>query len=447
MAAEPAARPNVVFILIDDMGYGDPGCYGGARDATPAIDRLAREGIRFTQFYVNAPICSPSRVACTTGQYPARWNITSYLDTRELDRKRGIADWLSPKAPSLARFLANAGYHTAHVGKWHMGGQRDVGDAPPIREYGFAASLTNFEGLGERVLPVFEPHKDGKEFRHVPTDMSARLGGGPIHRIPRHKVTEFYVDRALEEMRTAAAKGRPFYVNLWPDDVHSPMQAPPGQRGDGSPAAQYLGVLKEMDRQLGRVFDYIRSQPDLRDNTLILLASDNGPEPGLGSTRGLRGSKGMLYEGGIRSPLIAWYHGIPASATGSTNETTVLAAMDIAPSVLAMAGVQAPADVAFDGLNMADAITGRAAPRREKPVLWVRPPDRPGPRREWPDLAIREGDWKLLVFRDGSRPELYNLADDPQETKNLAAKHRDRVRRMTDAAVRWEKEQSGGAGK
>jgi arylsulfatase A-like enzyme len=439
LSAEPTKRPNVLFVLIDDMGYGDLSCYGGTRVATPMIDRLAREGIRFTQFYVNAPICSPSRVAFTTGQYPGRWRITSYLDTREIDRKRGLADWLLPEAPSLARFLSQAGYQTAHVGKWHMGGQRDVGDAPLITEYGFAASLTSFEGLGERVLPRFEPLKNGKELRHVPTEMNARLGGGPIHWVERHKVTEFYVDRALQEMRTAMAKGRPFYVNLWLDDVHSPVQAPPDLRGDGTREANYLGVIKEMDRQLGRVFDFIRSQASLRDNTLILLSSDNGPEDGHGSAGGLRGGKASLYEGGIRSPLIVWYGGMAAAAVGSTNDKTVLAAMDIPPSVLALTGVRATAGTDFDGLNMSDALVGRGSPRRERAIMWVRPPDRPGPDGSWPDLAIREGDWKLLVHRDGARPQLFNIADDPREADNLAEKHPQRVTQLSEKVVRWDK--------
>jgi uncharacterized sulfatase len=185
-AAPPRQPPNILFILIDDVGYGDLSCYGNKDVQTPAIDGLAREGIRFSQFYVNSPICSPSRVAFTTGQYPNRWRITSYLDQRKADHDRGMADWLDPKAPSLARILSDAGYFTAHVGKWHMGGQRDVGDAPTISEYGFAASLTNFEGLGERVLPKFEPTREGKPFEHQPTRMSADLGGGPIHWVPRH---------------------------------------------------------------------------------------------------------------------------------------------------------------------------------------------------------------------------------------------------------------------
>ncbi len=429
-SAPPAAKPNILFIFIDDMGYGDLGCFGGTSGETPAIDRFAREGVRFTQFYVNAPICSPSRVAVTTGQYPSRWNITSYLDKRRMNRERGIADWLRPEAPSLARFLQKAGYYTAHVGKWHMGGQRDVGNAPPISAYGFDASLTNFEGLGERLLPVFERRADGRELRHEPTAMSANLGG-PIRWVDRHKVTEGFVDRAVAEMKTASGRSQPFYINLWPDDMHGPVQAPPGLRGNGSPHDQYAGVLTELDRQLGRVFDHIRSDERLRENTLILLASDNGPEPGLGSTGGLRGHKANLYEGGIRSPLIVWGAGVAPAAVGSTNERTVLAGMDLPPSLLAIAGVSAPG-VSFDGLDMSEALTGRAQPERRQPIMWVRPPDRPGPDRSWPDLAIRQGKWKLLVDRDGSRPKLFDIGTDPTETTDLAPVHPD----ITDALSR-----------
>ncbi len=423
-------RPNVLFVLIDDMGYGDLSCFGCKRVQTPQIDKLANEGIRFTQFYVNAPICSPSRVALMTGQYPLRWRITSYLATRQEDHDRGIADWLSPDAPMLARYLHDAGYYTAHVGKWHMGGQRDVGDAPLITKYGFDTSLTSFEGLGERVLPIFDPEPGKKEFVHEPTKMSADLGGGPIHWVERHKVTETYVDRAIKEIDSAEKQNKPFYVNLWPDDVHSPVQAPPALRGDNSPTANYLGVTTEMDRQFGRIFDRVRSDTKLRDNTIIIVASDNGPEGGLGTTGGLRGSKGMLWEGGIREPLIVWSPSrIAKDQAGSTNETTVIAGMDLSPTVLALTGVKEPANAKPDGVDMSDAFIGRSAPQRSTPIMWVRPPDRPGPHNGWPDLAIRDGNWKLLVFRDGSRAELFDLSTDVAEKHNLAKDHPDIVQR------------------
>jgi arylsulfatase A-like enzyme len=433
-----AAPPNILLVLIDDMGYGDLSCYGGQRVKTPNIDRLAAEGIRFTQFYVNAPICSPSRVALTTGQYPNRWRITSYLDTREIDKKRGIADWLDPAAPSLARMLASNGYHTAHVGKWHMGGQRDVGDAPHIRDYGFADSLTSFEGLGERVLPKFRSHPDGKPFVHEPTDMNAKLGDGPIHWVDRWKVTQTYVDHAIDQMDKAAKMHKPFYVNLWPDDVHSPCQAPPDERGDNSPAANYLGVVKELDRQLGRAFDFVRNHAELRDNTIIVVMSDNGPERGLGETGGLRGDKGQLYEGGIREPLIVWSSKIAEDKRGSTNSRTVLAGMDFAPSMLGLIGAPA-GQTAFDGLDMHKALLGESEAPRDGAVMWVRPPDRPGPKNGWPDLAIRDGKYKLLVHRDGSRGELFEIDADPNEKDNLADKMPELAKRLADRVIAWDR--------
>ena len=136
-------------------------CFGNEDAETPAIDRLAREGIAFEQFYVNSPICSPSRVAISTGQYPQRWRIPSYLANRQQNELRGLAQWLDPKAPMLARSLKRAGYATGHFGKWHMGGQRDVSEAPPITDYGFDASLTNFEGMGAKLLPLTK-NGDGK---------------------------------------------------------------------------------------------------------------------------------------------------------------------------------------------------------------------------------------------------------------------------------------------
>ena len=438
----PAKRPNILLVLIDDMGYRDLSCFGGTRAQTPEIDRLAREGMRFNQFYVSSPICSPSRVALTTGQYPNRWRITSYLDNRAANARRGMDSWLSPDAPSLARFLRDAGYYTAHVGKWHMGGQRDVGDAPPISAYGFGASVTNFEGLGPRILAKFEPKPDGTPFRHGPTDLAAKLGDpAEITWVDRHRSSEAFVDRAIDQMKAAQRAGKPFYLNLWPDDVHSPCQAPPDMRGDGSRVANYLGVLREADRQLGRAFEYVRSQPDLRDNTIILLCSDNGHEPGMGAGGELRGTKGQLYEGGIRSPLVVWWPGgMPKSAAGTANDATVIAGMDVPPTLLALAGVPAPQQVTFDGLDLSDALAGRAAaPQRGKPVMWVRPPDRPGPQGRLPDLAIRDGRWKLLVSRQGTNAELFDVVADPAEKNNVAAEHADVTDRLKQAVIAWDK--------
>lgn len=174
-----ASRPNFVVIFVDDRGWGDPSCFGNREVRTPHMDRLAAEGLRFRQFYVNSPICSPSRAALTTGQYPHRWRILSYLDSRAANERRGMAQWLDPRAPTLARYLHRAGYATGHFGKWHLGGQRDVADAPLITEYGFEETPTQFEGLGPRLLPLYDAHDGRPPRRHAPgSDRPGWFGPG-----------------------------------------------------------------------------------------------------------------------------------------------------------------------------------------------------------------------------------------------------------------------------
>lgn len=435
--ASSAKSPNIIFVLIDDMGYGDLPLYGNAGVETPHIDKLTKEGIRFTQFYVNSPICSPSRVAVTTGQYPLRWNITSYLADSTRNNNRGMAHYLDPAAPSLARMLQEAGYYTAHVGKWHMGGQRNVAGAPMISDFGFNSSLTSFEGLGERLGIVFETKEWNGSPRFGLSVQQAKLGHGDIRWVKRHEQSRIYVDRALEEIRRAQDQGQPFYINLWTDDVHTPLEPPPSLRGNGSIRAHYYGVIHELDRQLGRLFDHVRSTPELRGNTLIVLASDNGPSPRVGSSGGLRGHKGNLYEGGIREPFILWAPSkISDSHAGKVNSTTIVAGMDLPPSLLSIAGVEAPDSVQFDGLDMSEVMLGESTDTRSRPVMWVRPPAGNRSSNE-PDLAIREGKWKLLVNTDGSGAELYNLQDNPGETINLAEEHSEVASKLEEKVLDW----------
>lgn len=439
--AQAKTKPNFIMVFIDDMGWGDFSCFGNTTARTPNADRLAAEGIRFSKFYVNAPICSPSRCALTTGQYPQRWRIASYLDNRALNEKRGVAQWLDLKAPVLPRILHEGGYATGHFGKWHLGGQRDVGDAPLITEYGFDETLTNFEGLGPRLLGLCDAY-DGKPPRRHALG-SDKLGHGPVIWYDRARLTEGFVGAAIQFLDKAAADGRPFYLNLWPDDVHGPFYPPREKRRDGSKRALYLGVLETMDAQLGVLFDHIRNTPKLRDNTLILVCSDNGPEPGAGSTGPFRGAKTTLYEGGIRSPLVVWGPGLMAkNRTGSQNETSVFAAFDLVPSLLEIAGLKPPAGVKFDGEDVSATLLGKEDASRRAPLFWRRPPDR----KSWPpydpsvqpDLAMREGDWKMLCEYDGSKPELYDLLQDAAETTNIAAQHPEIVTRLTASLLAWQ---------
>lgn len=431
-------RPNIVLVFIDDLGWGDFSCFGNKAAQTPNIDRLAAEGLRFEQFCVNSPICSPSRTAISTGQYPQRWRIGSYLDNRRRNEERGVAQWLDPAAPMLARRLHEAGYATGHFGKWHMGGQRDVGDAPLITEYGFEESLTNFEGLGPRVLPLCDAFDGRTPRRHaLGSDL---LGRGEIRWEDRSRVTAAFVAGALRFIRRAEAAGRPFYLNLWPDDVHSPFFPPRERRGNGSPRDLYLGVLRTMDEQLGSLFDHLQESERLRRNTLVLVCSDNGPAPGAGSAGPFRGHKATLFEGGLRSSLIVWGPGLlPAARAGSVNRESLVSAIDVPPSLLALTGVRPARDTRLDGEALPRVLTGRSSASRKAPLYFRRPPDRDTAfgNRDLPDLAMREGRWKLLCEYDGSEPELYDLETDRGERADLSGRHPDRVLRMTRALVAW----------
>ena len=439
--------PNIVVVLIDDMGWGDLSCFGNTKAATPEIDRLAAEGLRFEQFYVASPICSPSRCGLLTGQYPQRWKITSYLNNRGDNERRGVAQWLDLEAPTIARSLKQAGYATGHFGKWHLGGQRDVDDAPPITAYGFDESLTNFEGMGAKLLPMTMRPGDTGPGR-IWGD-AERLGG-PVVWMQRSEITRGFADAAIAFLNRAVDRDQPFFLNVWPDDVHSPFWPPVDDWADDK-EGKYLAVLEAMDQQLARLFAEIRRRPALRDNTLVLFCSDNGPEPGAGSAGPFRGFKTQLYEGGVRSPLVVWGPGLlAAGVAGSVNTTAVLSAMDFAPSLLALAGAELPEGVDFDGKNRLQTLLGAVEPTVDTPLFWRRPPDR----KSWaaagtvlnPDLAMRRGPWKLLCDTDGSDAELYNLEDDRGETRNVASEHPQLVEQMKSDLLAWHRAMPADAG-
>ncbi len=434
-----APKPNIVLIFIDDMGYADPSCFGGQDAKTPNIDRLATEGIAFEQFYVNSPICSPSRVAISTGQYPNRWGITSYLARRELNTKRGMAHWLDPQAPMLARSLQRAGYATGHFGKWHMGGQRDIDNAPPITDYGFDQSLTNFEGMGPKLLPLTRAPREDGTIKEGRIWADAERLGGPVTWMQRSEITGGFVDAALAFIDQAGKDDKPFYVNLWPDDVHSPF-FPSVENWGPTQRDLYLSVLTEMDQQLGKLLDHIRSTPELRNNTLILFCSDNGPGKGAGRPGVFKGYKTHLYEGGIRSPLIVWGPGlIAADAVGGRNKQSVFSAIDLVPSLLVITGTKHEKAIAYDGEDLHETVLGRATDSRKAPLFFSRPPDRKNfyGFKDLPDLAVRDGKWKLLCDYNGARPELYDLSNDAGETANLAEKHPEITQDLVRQALAW----------
>lgn len=423
-AGAAARKPNIVFILTDDMGYGDVGCYGGKFVPTPSIDRLAAEGTRFTQFYVASPVCSPSRTGFLTGTYPGRWKITNYLQTRAGNRASEQADFLDPVAPSIARTLKAAGYVTGHFGKWHMGGGRDVTNAPPFSAYGFDEHASTWES----------PEPD-------PALTATNWIWSAHDRVKRWERTGYFVDRTLDFLKRH--KGRPCYINLWPDDVHTPWVPEGSDLAKGrypDNAASFKRVLAEYDKQIGRFLDGLKDL-NLETNTIVIFSSDNGPLPTFNRARtgGLRGAKDSLYEGGIREPLIVrWPGHIPA---GGVDSKTVLMGIDFFPTFCQLAGTR-PKNAAMDGEDMSRAFAGKPL-ERKAPIFWEYgrnetfgfPREYPGQRS--PNVAMREGKWKLLVNADASSTELYDIDSDPNETHNVAGDKPKIAKRMSEAALHW----------
>lgn len=430
--------PNIVVIFIDDMGFADPSCFGNPLIKTPHIDRLAAEGIKLTNFYVNSPICSASRVALTTGQYQGRWKIHSFLNSRAGNANRGMANFLDASAPTTARKLKAAGYATAHFGKWHMGGGRDVDDAPLPQAYGFDESLVSFEGLGDRIIA----NPKGVE-------KARALGHGKVIPCKRWERMQIQTDRTIDFIRRH--RDEPFYVRLFPNDVHDAHVPLPGSAekfksvSDDPFVRDFFAVLEEMDKQIGRVIETI-DELNLGKKTLILFTSDNGPTdwprkyktgPPAGFTGPYRGRKWSLFEGGIRMPFIArWTGTIPA---GIEDTSSVMSAIDVSPTICRFAGVSVENDL--DGVDRGDVVLGKAS-RRSKPVFWQYGHPHAilkGGKAEHqsPTFAMRDGRWKFLVNPDGSEAQLYDLEADEGETANLLSKQPERAAAMAGQISAW----------
>ena len=430
LADRQPGKPNIVFILADDLGPGDLGFAGGSIAPTPNIDRLAAEGTRFTRYYTAAPICSPSRCGLVTGQFPARWTITSFLQTRAGNAGCEQADFLDPAAPTLPRALKAAGYRTAHFGKWHLGGGRDVVNPPKFAAYGYDEHAGTYESP--------EPHPAITATNWIWSDKD------PVKRWDR---TAFFVDKTLDFLKRH--RGTPCFVNLWLDDPHTPWVPHAAAGKKGNSADKLRKVMIENDRQVGRLLSGLKDL-GLDANTLLVFTSDNGPLPTLRGTRsgGLRGSKLSLYEGGVRVPFVArWPGTVPA---GKTDETTVLAAVDLLPTFCKLAGAAVPERAKPDGEDRSAALLGTPLNGRSRPLFWeygrndkffgyptVKNGAREGDRS--PNVAVLDGSWKLLVNADGSRVELYDVVADPKESQNRAADRPVVSDRLKSAALAWRK--------
>jgi arylsulfatase A len=395
------ARPNIVLILTDDLGYGDLGCYGASDIRTPHLDRMASEGMRFTDFSMAAPLCTPSRAALMTGRYPGRSGLATGV--LRPDATGGLA----AEEITLAEIVKPRGYATACIGKWHLGfvpGMRPM-DQGFDSYFGVLHNLDRFETVhfeAEGGMPVLR----GDQVVQRPADPAT--------------MTSLYTDEALKFIRQHHQQ--PFFLFVSHQMPHLPFDASPPFKGR-SARGLYGDVIEELDWSTGQILDLLR-ELDLADRTLVLFTSDNGPERNTpGTAEPLRGTKHTVFEGGLRVPLIAWWPGrVPAGRVCSD----FLAVMDLLPTIATLSGGQLPDDRAIDGFDFTPLLLADKGARFQRTTLYSL--YGLNQRRQ---ESVREGTWKLHL---STPPQLYCLDADLGETTDLAQRHPEVVQRLTGIA-------------
>jgi arylsulfatase A len=414
---EAQPRPNVVLIMTDDAGYGDFGSYGATDVKTPNLDRLAREGVRFTDFYANAPSCTPTRAGLITGRYQQRVALEYPLGMqRPADFDRG----LPVTGRSLPQLLKNTGYATALVGKWHLGWKPEYSPNRHGFDYffGFKSGFVDFYTHTSPDSPTYHDLFEN--------DSSIQVDG---------YMTDLIVDRSVRWMERNSR--RPFFIDIAFNAPHWPYQVPdmPSVARDSArhlnpfddstnTRAEYVAMIERVDVGVGRILATLE-RLSLRENTIVIFTNDNGGE-WLSRNTPLFHHKLSVWEGGIRVPaIIRWPQRIRAGqVTGQVGIT-----MDLTASILAVAGASLPTNMRLDGVNLFPILEGRA-PEIQRTLFWRGHPARP-------HRAVRSGDWKLVME---PRPMLFNLKNDISERDNLIGRHSDVARRLHDLLLAWERE-------
>jgi len=419
----PGKKLNFVFILVDDLGWSDLGCYGADLHETPNIDRLAKESVRFTQAYAASPVCTPTRASIMTGKHPARLNMTVWREStledpdpqRELFPPRCVSD-LPHSEFTIAEALREAGYKTAHIGKWHLGGASHYPET-----HGFDVNIGGTHwGAPETFFYPYRGDAYFGDYRYVPHLEFGKDG---------EYLTDRLTDEALRVME--GYRDEPFYLNMAYHTVHSPIEGKPElveyyreklRQGLNHKNADYAAMIHSLDQNVGRILDRI-DELGLADNTVVMIFSDNGGVANeirgdfVTSNHPLRSGKGSLYEGGIREPLLVRWPG--ATTGGSTCEEPVCST-DLYPTMLEVLGIDGDRDQNrhMDGISFASLLRDPGASLERDILFWHYPHYYP---TTTPVSAVRKGDWKLLKYYENGRVELYNLRDDLGEENNLAS--------------------------
>lgn len=414
-----ARQPNIVFIFVDDLGWSDLGCYGNDFIDTPRIDQLAKEGLRFTDFYASGAVCSPTRCAVQSGQNQARIGITAHIPghwrpfERVTDPQTTMA--LPLDTVTIAESMQASGYKTGYVGKWHLGRTPQFG--PAHQGYEFSAEING-------------AHLPGK-YRVKNKDL------------PKPKADQFRTDYEAQLCETFIQKNKdqPFFLMLSPFQVHIPLAGKLGlvdkyrarakEKNQELPHPIYAAMVEEVDSLVGRVIDKIEAQ-GLTDHTMIVFTSDNGglyrrydyrehADDNVATQAPLKGEKGTLHEGGIRIPMIVKH---PGQVRPGTTCTEPAISHDFYPTFVQASGGKLPENQTIDGHNLLPLFTKPETKLSRQTLHW----HYPHYHHDRPASAIRERDWKLIEYLDGSGDiELYHLAQDLGEKKNLAFEKKGRV--------------------
>jgi arylsulfatase A len=427
-AAAAAELPNVVVIVIDDLGWADISPYGKGLAKTPNLQRLASRGMRFTQGYAACPVCSPTRAALLTGRYPARLHLTDWLPGRPESsakklRRPVIRQELPLEEITLAEALRPAGYVSASIGKWHLGG-------PPF--------WPEHQGFDVNIGGTATGSPPGGYFQFKTPNLSARDS--------REYLTDRLTDEAVKFIDKNA--DRPFFLYLPHYAVHIPLQAKSNDvarlQSEAKPDqprnnAIYAAMIESMDESVGRIVTILEDRK-IADKTVIVFTSDNGglsvkegPNTPATTNAPLRAGKGYLYEGGIRVPWIVVWPGV--TPPGSDSESPI-SSVDLFPSILEMAGLALPANRAIDGESLVPLLTQRGTLQRSA-LYWHYP--HYSNQGGMPGGAVRSGDLKLIEFYEDGRRELYDLRHDPSESRDLAGERAGDVQRLASMLADWRK--------
>lgn len=425
-----AAQPNIILIVADDMGYSDLQCYGGKAVPTPHLDALASSGIKMSRFYASSAVCTPTRASILTGRYPLRYDIRTVFPDDDSHLPRGVT--------TLPKLLHSAGYSTAHVGKWHLGGlhledARDRAHSiPGPREHGFDQYLSQLEEqpLRRNLAAERRLYREGgtcllRNDEQVPAE-------DPYY---KQHLTDIIGTEAIRLVESFHQQGKPFFLNIWHLVPHAPYE--PGSEPhyqDTSAAGLtedqhcFRSMVAHMDAVIGRLLEKL-DELGIRNNTLVVFTSDNGGafEADNGP---LKGGKADLHEGGIRVPMIAsWPGKIPAGQSSAS----IAGSIDLLPTLCAAAGVAVPADAQMDGINLLQHLATGSAINARGSMFWQLdslPIQRHTPKPEpYATEAVMNGRWKLLT-QDSQPLALFDLDVDPGEASNMLDRHPDIVAQM-----------------